>query len=194
MTWIERIARSLSEGPGYVVLPDFMPTEDLAQDFEARRNLFHQAKVGRGDGLAQRDEIRSDRILWFEPTQLSPAQAEFWSRLEELRMGLNEKLFLGLWDLEGHFALYPSGGFYKRHVDRFASSSARTISIVYYLNENWDQGDGGELLIYESGKVVEKIEPRAGTLVCFLSEKIEHEVLPAKIERRSFAGWFRQRT
>lgn len=30
-----------------------------------------------------------------------------------------------------------------------------------------------------------------GTLVVFLSEEFEHEVLPAKRDRYSIAGWFR---
>lgn len=193
MSWIDLIARALSEGPGFVVLPDFLPANDLARDFESKQAAFYQARVGRGDERAERDEIRRDRILWFEPDQLTPAQEKLWSRLEELRLGLNERLFLGLWDLEGHYAFYPPGGFYRRHIDRFASSSARTVSIVFYLNQDWKQGDGGELLIYAGETDIATIEPRAGTLVCFLSEKIEHEVSPAKMDRRSFSGWFRQR-
>jgi SM-20-related protein len=30
--------------------------------------------------------------------------------------------------------------------------------------------------------------------VCFLSERFEHEVLPATRERLSIAGWFRRRS
>ena len=39
--------------------------------------------------------------------------------------------------------------------------------------------------------VATEVEPRAGTLVAFLSEKIPHEVLAATRERYSIAGWFR---
>jgi SM-20-related protein len=36
------------------------------------------------------------------------------------------------------------------------------------------------------------VAPRAGTLVCFLSERIPHEVLAAHVDRISIAGWFRR--
>ena len=37
------------------------------------------------------------------------------------------------------------------------------------------------------------IEPRLGTLVCFLSGDFWHEVMPARKIRASITGWFRQR-
>jgi hypothetical protein len=35
---------------------------------------------------------------------------------------------------------------------------------------------------------------RGGTLVVFLSDRFPHEVLPARRERLSLAGWFRRRS
>ena len=35
--------------------------------------------------------------------------------------------------------------------------------------------------------------PQGGRLVAFLSDRFEHEVLPARRERMSFTGWFRRR-
>jgi SM-20-related protein len=32
--------------------------------------------------------------------------------------------------------------------------------------------------------------PEGGTLVCFLSDRFHHEVLPARRERLSVTGWF----
>ena len=32
--------------------------------------------------------------------------------------------------------------------------------------------------------------PEGGTLVCFLSDRFHHEVLPARRERLSITGWF----
>jgi SM-20-related protein len=40
---------------------------------------------------------------------------------------------------------------------------------------------------------VRDVLPVAGTLVCFLSDRFEHEVLPATRERLSLTGWFRRR-
>jgi SM-20-related protein len=192
--WIDPIAAALSEGPGFVVVPYFMPATELIEDFDSRRSEFRRAAIGRAGNLTVQDEIRRDETLWFDPTALSVSQNRLWSRLQELRQGLNARLFLGLWDLEGHYASYPAGGFYKKHVDRFQSSSARTISLVFYLNPNWQVEDGGELLIYSGSEVARKVEPRAGTLVCFMSDTVEHEVAAAYRERKSFAGWMRTRS
>jgi hypothetical protein len=38
-----------------------------------------------------------------------------------------------------------------------------------------------------------EIWPEGGTLVAFLSDRFEHEVLPARRQRLSLTGWFRQR-
>jgi SM-20-related protein len=38
------------------------------------------------------------------------------------------------------------------------------------------------------------ILPLGGRLVLFLSDLIEHEVLPARRERYSITGWFRRQT
>jgi SM-20-related protein len=37
------------------------------------------------------------------------------------------------------------------------------------------------------------VSPCAPTLVAFLSERFEHEVLPARRERLSLTGWFGRR-
>lgn len=92
-----------------------------------------------------------------------------------------------------HFALYAPNAFYKRHLDQHKNQDTRVLTVVTYLNESWEDSDGGELQIYlEHGQTV-KVKPRAGTLVCFLSSEYEHEVLPAKRERASLTGWFRKR-
>ncbi|MBS0393650.1 MAG: 2OG-Fe(II) oxygenase, partial [Proteobacteria bacterium] len=68
----------------------------------------------------------------------------------------------------------------------------RVVSVVLYLNPGWQSGDGGELVLAaDDGEHV--VEPRGGTLLAFLSERFEHEVRPARRERRSLTGWFRRR-
>ena len=212
----DKIADALATGPGYFVEDHFLTPTEVALmliDFSALKTTFTPAKVGREtesqNGTSQheyaelRHEIRRDSTLWFNPLDLSTSQQILWSHLEELRLALNEKLLLGLWELEGHYASYSPGGFYKRHLDRFRSDDARTISIVFYMNDEWKIGDGGALKIYTgSGSPADlnsspnasiEINPLAGRLVCFLSDRIEHEVLESLKERKSFAGWFRRR-
>jgi SM-20-related protein len=68
--------------------------------------------------------------------------------------------------------------------------------VVYYLNIDWIPADGGNLLIYSTENNVEKtitIAPLAGRLVCFESEKLDHEVTEAFAERYSVTGWLLNR-
>lgn len=161
------------------------------------RGEFHRAGVGRGDSMQVREEIRSDQVLWFQQEGLSPEQAPYLAMLETMRMALNQQFFLGLLDYEGHFAIYPAGGFYKAHLDRHQGTSERLVTVILYLNEHWQPGDGGELKIWtnvgkKEGPFV-LIQPKMGTMVCFLAEDYWHEVLPAQQIRMSVTGWFRQR-
>jgi SM-20-related protein len=116
-----------------------------------------------------------------------------WDTLERLRFALNETTFLGLFAFEGHYALYPPGAFYRRHRDRFRDDDARVVSCVLYLNQAWTAADGGALRIHLSRTNARDVLPIGGTLVCFLADQYEHEVLPATRERLSIAGWFRRR-
>ncbi|MFN2217220.1 MAG: 2OG-Fe(II) oxygenase [Anaerolineae bacterium] len=62
-----------------------------------------------------------------------------------------------------------------------------------YLNPRWRCGDGGELLIYRDERVIAAVPPLAGSLVCFASEDIPHQVAVTRRDRNSIAGWFRVR-
>jgi SM-20-related protein len=191
-------------GPGYAVVPRALPPElcEAARaEIEAARSegKFRAAVVGRADGRRLESEVRRDGILWFEPDALTPVQGRIWSFLDEMRAGLNRTLQLGLWDLEGHYAIYPPGAFYRRHLDRFPDAGAvpdgtpkRTVSAVLYFNPGWNASDGGLLALdLPEGRV--EVAPEAGTAVFFLSDRIAHEVTESTRERMSFAGWFRRR-
>jgi SM-20-related protein len=136
-------------------------------------------------------------VLWLQPAEASTGQAAYLDRLEALRLALNRRFFLCLSDFDGHFAIYPEGGFYTAHLDRHAGSDERQVTAILYLNPDWQPGDGGELKLWttageKTGAFV-LIEPRMGTLVCFMAGDFWHEVLPAKRTRMSITGWFRQR-
>jgi SM-20-related protein len=185
----------------YGVFANWLPAEEVSQlgveFYQLKKSgQFKPAGVSKAHLIVS--DIRSDEICWFEPHELLPAQESLWERLQSLREELNRELFLGLWDLEGHFAAYPQGGFYRRHLDRFSNDDARTVTVVLYLNENWRPNHGGELVIFTGGSSNETercviVEPRAGTLVVFMSAKIEHQVRQAYAARQSFAGWYRRR-
>ncbi|MFU8878431.1 MAG: 2OG-Fe(II) oxygenase, partial [Wenzhouxiangellaceae bacterium] len=136
-------------------------------------------------------DIRRDRIFWL--TGRRPAQARLLAFAERLRLELNRRLFLALFEFEAHLALYPPGAFYRRHFDSFRGAANRMVSLILYLNRDWKTGDGGELVLYtpDSGREMARIEPRAATLVLLMSEEVEHEVLESRIDRASVAGWYR---
>ena len=108
------------------------------------------------------------------------------------------QLYLSVWTYEGHLARYPAEGFYKAHLDRHAKTLNREISIIAYLNNDWQETDGGQLRIYtnkEQGMDGPSLDvlPQAGTVVIFRSADFWHEVLPSKRPRLSVTGWLRGR-
>jgi SM-20-related protein len=199
---IERIVGQLAEH-GWCALPGFLPDElarALAQEAEAlhRAGLMRPAATGQGGQREVRTSLRGDSIGWLDEQPASTAQAEFLSRMEALRLAANSELQLGLFDLEAHFARYPAGSCYQKHLDVFQQDSRRTLSVICYLNSSWQEAEGGQLRLYldengmDSTRHVD-ILPQGGTLACFLSHRFAHEVLPATRSRLSLTGWFRRR-
>ena len=195
---IRALAQALSERD-WACCPDFLPAQRVAA-------LRHEALALRSEGrfhpagvsqiAERRPDIRGDDILWVEE-EAPLAQTLQQQELAQLKEAINAALYLGLHDFEGHYAAYPAGTGYARHVDRFRGDSRRVLSVVLYLNEAWDPEDGGELCLYDSQESVEpaaRISPVGGTLICFLSEHVPHEVLPTRRMRLSLSGWFRRRT
>lgn len=185
---------------GWCVTADFLPgteTRSLLSQAQAlhEAGTFRAAAMGHGAGRTADATLRGDEILWLESAQASGAVGALFNRFEALRLGLNEQCLLGLFDVELHFARYAPGSRYTRHLDRFRDDSARVVSCVLYLNEDWNAEDGGQLRLYASDDAPATVDvmPRAGTLVTFLSERFPHEVLPARRERWSVTGWFRTR-
>ena len=175
------------------VLPASL-THELAEECRkrARAGALNPAGVGRGQGLAVREGIRGDSIQWLEHGQSAPSDG-YLQAMDELRSALNQAFYLGLEDFECHFACYPPGAFYQKHLDRFRDDDRRTVTAVYYLNEAWQTEHGGALRLYLADETELDVLPSAGTLVLFISADLPHEVLPATRERLSLTGWFRRR-
>jgi SM-20-related protein len=185
-----------ASSPGRICAADSLRLRDECQ-IACENGAFHRAGIGRGSGREIREDIRRDQVLWLVPGEFSVEQELYLAQLELLRLALNRRFFLGLFEFEGHFAIYPEGAFYKAHLDRHAGTQDRVVTVILYLNPDWQPGDGGELKLWtESGEKsgnFQLIEPRLGTLVCFMAGEFWHEVLPANKTRMSITGWFRQR-
>lgn len=189
----DRLAHTLAER-GWLVAPGFLDEAGVAAlraEVAAHRPDFRAATISRGRVHAP--AVRSDHIHWIEDGAAGPATRAWLDRLERLRLAINRAAFLGLFDLEAHYAIYPPGAFYARHLDRFRDDSRRAVTAILYLNEAWQPEDGGELRLWlDDAGTADSITvlPEGGTLVLFLSDRYWHEVLPARRERLSLTGWF----
>ncbi|NQD38388.1 2OG-Fe(II) oxygenase [Permianibacter sp. IMCC34836] len=149
------------------------------------------AAVGRGTARQLSSALRTDLTAWL--TGETAIQQQWLAVMAALQQALNRRLLLGLSEYEAHYACYPPGSFYKRHLDSFRGSNSRRVSTVLYLNEAWQADDGGLLQLYNCEHCIRRVVPEPGTLVIFLSDAVPHEVTDAKRERYSIAGWLRQR-
>lgn len=207
---IETVVNALAE-TGWCVIEDFIePWLWRAMAIEAqgiyRDGGFRHAGVGRKQTFRILPEVRNDRVMWLDPLAATDLQAVYLERMETLRQRINLALTLGLFGFESHYAIYPAGSFYRRHLDRFAAAAHRIVSCISYLNDDWLPGHGGALRMYQrvSVGVTGPIEPQretyvdilphGGSVVLFLSGEFEHEVLPATRERLSLTGWFYRRS
>lgn len=150
---------------------------------------FLQAGIGNGLKNIINESIRSDSISWIDNNEQEPAVRRYLDLVEEIRVLLNREFYLGLNDFEGHFSRYPQGAYYKPHYDCFANDRRRAITFIVYINQNWQTQDGGQLCLHlPDGEHM--IEPVAGSMICFLSEQILHEVKPTHAGRMALTGWF----
>ncbi|MFC4095659.1 2OG-Fe(II) oxygenase [Euzebyella saccharophila] len=186
---------------GYCVMDNFLSAStvallrnDLLWQYED--DQFKKAAIGNRTNEIIKSGIRGDFILWMDETTANGPQQLFFSRINDMVQYLNRTCYLGIFRKEFHYALYPEGKFYKRHLDAFQNDDRRKLSIVCYLNEDdWQPEHGGELVIYlKDGAGAEKplsIYPFPGRAVIFESRILEHEVKPANRERLSITGWLK---
>ncbi|WP_253452199.1 2OG-Fe(II) oxygenase [Halomonas sp. Y3] len=159
----------------------------------AGQDALEAAGIGRGQEHRLRRDIRGDAIHWLDRESL--AQRRYLEAMGELQRALNQALFLGLFEYEAHFAHYPPGAFYRKHLDSFRGRANRVVSTVGYLNPDWPADGGGEMALFAPDapeREVARVRPEAGNFACFLSDSVPHEVLPTRRPRASIAGWFRR--
>lgn len=186
---------------GYGVIDNFLTADEvvaLTSRLHERRaqGQFRPAGIG-NQQVAVEKQIRGDEILWLEKDTAVAEEAAFLVKIEQFMDYVNQTCYLGLRDFEFHYAVYPPGTFYKRHLDQFRSDSRRKLSVICYLNDNWQESDGGQLTLFLPGTQPGQaehnitIQPIGGRLVCFESGRLEHEVRPAVRERLSVTGWLK---
>lgn len=156
----------------HTVIDDFLPKEVVRYCQE-----HFPAEMGEGGAEFDRDQERFKRS--FQPDELAP-------ELRNLFYGFNSLPFIQLVErITGIKGLIPDpyffgGGFHETRTGGHLSMHAdfnhhqpmgleRRVNVLIYLNEDWEDGYGGELELWEESmkECRQKIVPVAGRCVMF---------------------------
>lgn len=172
---------------GFAMLDDAYSPEYQQQVLaECSQNLDQFREAAIQNGVVSK--IRSDHILWIHE-DLSIAQ-QHTQTLLALAEQFNQTFYLGIREVEAHFASYQAGSFYALHRDNPQQKNDRVISTVYYLHPEWQADWGGQLRLQDKHGAWHIIEPRPNRIAIFQSDLL-HEVLPATQQRLSITAWLR---
>ncbi len=197
-----RRASSLSEvaihelGAGRAVVIDGVLGDDdarqLARDLSPYDAALVPAGMGRGAYRWLDQTERGDEIAWIERSGAPLSVSSLCDRFDRLLDDLNRRAYLGLRRYDLQLARYRvAGARYARHSDAFRARLRRRVTAIYYVNPDWRAEDGGELRVYgEGGGSPIDIEPLLDRMVVFLSDRVNHEVLPSFRERTALTAWY----
>ena len=172
---------------GFAIIDDAYSNDyvhQLIEECTSNLNRFREAAIQNG----VISKIRSDHILWLNPELVISNQHV--QALFSLGQELNRAFYLGIRDVEAHFACYNAGEFYALHRDNPQGKNGRMISTVYYLHEDWQDDWGGELHLQDKNDIWHVLQPKPNRIALFQSDLL-HEVLEAKHQRLSITGWLR---
>jgi len=172
---------------GFAIIDDAYSDDyvhQLIEECTSNLNRFREAAIQNG----VISKIRSDHILWLNPELVISNQHV--QALYSLGQELNRAFYLGIRDVEAHFACYNAGEFYALHRDNPQGKNGRMISTVYYLHEDWQDDWGGELHLQDKNDIWHVLHPKPNRIALFQSDLL-HEVLEAKHQRLSITGWLR---
>lgn len=175
---------------GFSIVDDAYSSEyqhAVSQECLSHLNEFRNAAIQNGVV----NNIRSDHILWLQPEfQISHLHIQ---TLQQFSQILNRAFYLGIKDVEAHFACYHAGEFYTLHRDNPQDKNGRMISSVYYLHDQWQKDWGGELRLQDKHGQWHIIQPKPNRMALFQSDLL-HEVLISKQQRLSITAWLRSDT
>lgn len=195
----ERIISDIIE-QGYSICDSFLEEHlvDLLRDeIKSRHEHSELKKAAIGNRVNESIEktIRGDYIQWIDELKANSVEKKFFDALNAFKNYLNKTCFMGLLHQEFHYAVYPKGTFYKRHIDTFQNDDRRKLSLVCYLNDqSWKTSNGGELVLYPENLPEVVVHPLPGRVVIFESQRLEHEVKEVITDKRlSITGWLKTR-
>lgn len=154
------------------------------------QSKMKEAKIGNKANKSENSLIRTDQIYWLDRDHNDIHENSFFDLMDAFVLYLNRTCYTGIKSYEFHYAMYDEGSFYKKHLDQFKSDQGRAFSMITYLNEDWVDGDGGELCIYHKDHT-QTLDPIGGKSTFFKSSELEHEVLLSHKKRLSITGWLK---
>ena len=172
---------------GFAIIDDAYSNDyvyQLIEECTSNLNRFREAAIQNG----VISKIRSDHILWLNPELV--ISNHHVQALYSLGQELNRAFYLGIRDVEAHFACYNAVEFYALHRDNPQGKNGRMISAVYYLHEDWQDSWGGELHLQDKNNIWHVLQPKPNRIALFQSDLL-HEVLKAKHQRLSITAWLR---
>ena len=171
-------------------------SDSLALHLKENLAILYAEKLLRSAGTGQNVQVdpstffRTDIIYWLDRKHNNPYENLFLDLMDQFMDHLNETCYTGIHSYEFHYTLYESGSSYKKHLDQFRNNDGRQYSMILYLNDDWQERDGGELCIHHKDRL-EYIAPSNGKTVFFKSNELEHEVLVTNKPRMSITGWLK---
>ncbi|ANB91906.1 2OG-Fe(II) oxygenase [Moraxella ovis] len=172
---------------GTMVLDDVFAMDDLtALQNESGFIDYKEAKLTHGERQAA---IRGDSIRWID--EACPVGLAYLHAIDELGRYFNATLYAGIRSSEAHYACYPAGFGYRWHSDNPKGRDERIISAVFYLNDAWQDTDGGQITVIDSMGDTIQLAPQPNRLVIFDSN-LQHQVEITHRQRFSIATWLRR--
>jgi len=156
-----------------------------------RDSRMEQAGIGNNSAKDKTQKIRGDKTCWIDSKTKNIDEQEFLDMIRQFTEHLNRTCYTGINSCEFHYALYEKGSYYHKHKDQFKNDHNRKFSMIGYLNEDWIESDGGQLIIHDND-TTQEILPSNQKAVFFQSNILEHEVAIANRARMSVTGWLKR--
>jgi len=192
--WNDEMVRLLGDG-GVLIFDGLLGQGTASNTFDtiiklAQDGNLRKAGVGRSGNHIQNSAIRQDLITWVDDNN-ADAFERVTALFEDVRNAANQYCWMGVKRFDTQIALYSGdGAHYDRHRDAFHGKSSRTLTAIYYPNVDWQPEHGGRLRVFFADDQVEDVDPIADRLVVFLSEVLDHQVLPVFSPRAALTAWF----
>ena len=159
-------------------------------------NALRPAGVSRAGAAAP--AVRGDLTIFLDDDALPAGFVGVVEALTDVQRALRQQAWLTLGRRELQLACYPGGGAgYDRHRDAFRGAvgvtGQRRVTVVLWLNPDWEPAHGGVLRCFDDDsdgvpRFVD-VQPRLDRAIVFMSEQIEHAVLPSFAARYALTLW-----